>query len=333
MVIRGHVTTQQAQTGGDVAMHVHVDKWLKGTGPGEMDVDFGGLRPVTTSGMAELFFLGPGFPHDGGVGPDRCLQEPAERWEVPDGATGAIDQAMSDFLSHQPDSRVLADLVSSGGRLAAVAAGQLSLLASRDPKALEDAELAVRDPRADAQARADLIRMLPSRLSPETLQLTAQNTQPPMVRLNAIQAIAHSAANEPSRREAAIPILLATAKDQDPNMQFVAATGLAELGRPEALPVLDGVLAGSDIGARREAVRALAQLAQKGNSDAKDRLTGLQQDKDAEVQSRARNLLKTLPSAVAPAQAHAPNWALPLGIGVVLLGGGGLFFLSRRKKA
>jgi hypothetical protein len=313
-IIRGHVRSGRQVGKDDSTLPVHVDKWLKGTGPDEIVVDFGVLRPVTPEGQAELLFLVPALAPDGGVsaaGEARCLQENSERWEFADGAAQAIDDALAAQLSGAPPAKVFGLLTATGPRIAQEAAAQLSLLTARGPDAVAAAEEAVKSPATQPVAKADLIKLLPSRLSVEALLGAAAAGQPAQVRLAATEALAHGAVNEPSRRERVLPALLAASKQTaEPEIQFVAVYGLSELGRPEALAPIQGMLAGKDARLRADAIRALYELA-RAYAPARDELARYQTDSDAEVAQRAKTLSAKLPALPKPA---VPSWAIGLGL-------------------
>lgn len=292
-IARGHVLGPVA--GSDYNFKVHVDEWLKGKGPSDLSVDFGQQRPVTTPEHGEVLFLGAEPVRDGGAPADlRALTIPTERYEVPDGQTGLVDQVVGDVLHGAPEDKVLAQLVQLPPVFSGPAAARLALRSNGEPQALQDADQAVKSPQTNSDAKLLLVTTVGSHLPLSTLADLARGTGDERLRMAAIEALGRVAANDPAQRAAAVSAIQPAAGDKNPHLQLAAGVALASSGQAEALPPLDAILAGKDQNLRAEAVRALAELARHGNTEAFDRLEKLQHDPDHEVSTRAANLLKGL---------------------------------------
>lgn len=333
LIVRGHVGA--GVTGIKDAFAVHVDKWLKGQGATDLVVDFGHQRPVTPEGGAELLFLAPAKIGDGGalegVAPLQAQQATGEYYSVPDSLTAPLDQAVADALAGAPEDKLLMELARLSPSIAEPAVSRLALLASQDPKALATADAAVRAPETALDARVLLVTMLGSRLPAATVASLASGTEEHL-RLAALESLGRMAANEPSRRPDAVPVLLAGAADPSPRVKLTAALALAHLGDARALQAFDAVLATTDQPLRAEAVPGLASLAAQGNTEAYDRLGKLALDPDPEVKSRAANLLKPLGGRPPP---PGGSW-LPLavlGAAAAVAAAGLLVLLRLRKRA
>jgi hypothetical protein len=330
MAVRGHVGA--APTGIKDAFSVHVDRWLKGQGPTDLVVDFGHERPLTPEGGAELLFLAPSPKLDGGSGkgiaPYLAMQATGEYYSVPDGLIAPLDQALTDAVAGAPEDKVLMELARLSPSIAEPAVARLALLASKDPKALETAEATIKSPETALDARVLLVTMVGSRLPVATVAALAGAGEEHL-RLAALESLGRMAANEPTRRTEALPVLLAAASDPSPKIKLTAGLALANLGDARALAPLDAILAGTDAPLRAEATRGLARLAEQGNTDAYDHLEKLKADPDVEVKSRATHLLA--PLGARPASATRPPWLIfGAAAAVVILA---LLALNRRRRA
>jgi hypothetical protein len=327
LVARGIVRPAADLTVKDTVLPVHVDAWLKGSGPPETLVDFGGLRPVTTDTHAEIFFLSPKVT-DGGAA-YRCLQDHNEQWDMLQSASLHVDQAVMDSVAGAPDRHVLPPLLAAGGRLGQQAASRLGLLAATDPLALGEAETAVADDANPPTARAELMTFLPSKLGMATLTKCEAATEPPIVRLAAIDALGRAAASDPTKRPAALPLLQAAAQESDVRLRLAAGRALAGLHDPAALAALDGVLASTDPSLRDEATLALGTLARAGDASASARLLALTADSDAKLAERARGQLA---SAHPPPPPPSRGFRIAEVVGcliVVMAGGLGVWWMRR----
>jgi hypothetical protein len=328
-VVRAHVLA--APTGSQRLYKVHIDRWIKGQGPGELLVDLGAQRPLTPEGAAELLFLVPARPGDGGhTDADRgVLTDIAERYEVPDSESARLDQALIDLVAGAPEDTVLQALTELSPRFSEQAATRLALRAQRDASSLAVAQTVAQSPKTNPQALMRLVSMLGSKLGPAILVPLSQKGDA-AVRVAALESLGRIAANEPDHRAEAVAALQAGVADPDAKLKLAAALGLASAGQATALGPLEAVLAGSDAAARAEAVRGLGELAHLGNADAYDALVALKDDPDAEVRARAGHLAAEPGAKPAP---HHPTYLpflLGSGVVVVLLAA---LALRRRKAA
>ena len=338
LVARGHVLA--APTGGKLTFKVHVDRWLKASGPTDLVVNFGGQRPVTPKGSAEILFLSPPLHADAGKeGADlRSVAKSDERYTVPDAQTELIDQVVQDLLAHAPQAQVLLEMVQLPEVLSEPAASRLALRATRNAAALQAADTAVQSPKTNEAARGMLVSMLGGRLPLATLSPLVAGGHADPLRMAALSALGRMAANDPKQRAQATAVIQAATHDPNPHVSFAAGMALANFGQASALAPLNAVLEGTDAPLRAEAVRGLAALARFGNTDAADRLKSLRGDPDKEVARRATTFVGQLdPQAVKAAQgakaAGGPSVKVfaAVSAGVVVLLLIGVFALRRRK--
>ena len=319
-IARGRVIG--APPGGKHTFNVHVDKWLKGSGPSDLVVDFAMARPVTDKDDVEVIFMKLAPPGDAGpAGAEMySVSAPGERYQLPEKEGAKLDTAVLDAVAKAPDEKVLAELTQLVPRISAPAAARLSLLANASDSALKAADAAASSDETNPQARAVLVSMLGSRLPVATLAKLAGQGHEEHLRIASLQALGRLAANEPARRADAVAALQAQAGDANPQIKLNVGLALADSGQAAALVPLNAVLAGTDEPLRAEAVRGLAQLSRSGNVEAYDALAKLVDDANGEVRTRAKNLLA---QAGSPPQSHRRSplmyWLIGAGLVVALL--------------